>query len=109
MADFTMFSGDTKVIHVTAVESDNTPLDLTDVDIAWILAKKVTAPVILNKTIGAGITVTDAVNGVFEITMDPLDTAALKGTYYQEVQIDDAGAISTIMTGTVTINPDAIQ
>ena len=109
MADFTMFSGDTKVLRVTATEADGSPLNLIGIDITWVLAKKVTAPAILTKTIGAGITVTDAPNGIFEVNLTPADTADLKGSYYFEAQIDDNGAISTILTGTATINPDAIQ
>jgi hypothetical protein len=109
MADFTMFSGDTKVLQITVTDEAGAAIDLTGVDLVWVLAKKVTAAPLVTKEIGTGITITDAAAGKFEVAIAPADTENIKGDYYHECQMDAGGAISTIMTGKVTITPDAIK
>lgn len=110
MADFSMYSGDSKIIQVTLQDASGAAVDVSSpMTIIWQLSKKVTSPALLTKTVGTGIAVTNGPLGKFEITLAPVDTAGLKGDYYQEIEINDSGTISTVLTGTVTINPDAIQ
>ena len=57
----------------------------------------------LSKSIGSGITVTDAVNGIFQVELTPADTLAKKGSYYHEAQVTDGSSdIATVFFGILT-------
>jgi hypothetical protein len=95
MADFEMFSGDTKVIRVTATDENGAPLDLSGVDIIWALAKKAGGVPIFTKDIGNGISIVDAAAGIFEINLAPIDTDTLKGSFYHEAQMTVAPSLQS--------------
>lgn len=87
------------------------PCDLTGAIIKWGLKKTVNSlEILVTKTIGSGITVTDAVNGKYTIKLEPDDTKPLKAdTYYHECEItDNSGNVSTSFIGFVKINPSGI-
>jgi hypothetical protein len=109
MTDFTMFSGDSKVLQTSLTDDTNAVVDITGAEITWQLSRKVTSPAILTKTVGSGITITNPANGQFEVAIDPVDTADLKGDYYHEIEMVLNGVVSTVLTGTVTIQPDLIR
>ncbi len=87
--DFEMVSGDTKKLKITINNSDDTPYDITgSTDIKWQLFINNTPEI--SKDLGAGIIITDGVNGILTISIDPADTDNLEGTYFHELQIKDA-------------------
>lgn len=95
--NFTMVSGDTKVIEVT-VDS----VDLSGASIKWIM-HQFGAEKVRKETPGT-ITVTDAVGGLLQIKLDPTDTASLVGDYSHEMEVTDAaGNVSTVMSGRVSV------
>lgn len=104
MGDFTMFAGDTKILQVTVRDAASSVVDITGMLIRWQLAKtvKATEPLVA-KAVGGGIVITDPTNGRFEVTIDPDDTLELSGHFYHEVEVNDAGTISTVLTGKATI------
>ena len=105
--NYTMFSGDSKVITVTVTDADGAAVNLTGATISYVIFDDGSATI--TKTVGSGITVTDAAAGTFTITLAASDTASLAGAYYHECQVtDSSGNISTIFTGTVTMNEDMI-
>lgn len=109
MADptFTMFEGDSKTINCQVLDADNNAVDITGASIRWWLAKKANktgADVLIKKSTGAGnITITNAAEGRYAVSLLPTDTIDLKGDYYYEAEVDDNGIISTVLTGTVRI------
>jgi len=108
--NFTMWSGDTKVIEVTITDASGNAVNLTGATISYVLQRSVGSTVTISKTTASGISITDASGGVFQITLDASDTARLSGSsYYHECQITDtSGNVSTVFTGTVTMKEDAI-
>lgn len=49
------------------------------------------APAIIPKTLGSGVTVTNAAGGIFEVEILPADTKSLwPGSYYHQAEILDA-------------------
>lgn len=110
--DFTMWSGDTRRLSITVDDGASPPvaINLTSSTIEWHLAKRLTSTVaILTKTVGGGIALTDPVNGVFEVTIDPADTADLSGEYYHEAEVTlSGGDKSTVLVGIATIKRDLI-
>ena len=87
--DASMVSGDTKILSITAQTSTGTALNLNGAVITWQLFPLGGGTALLTKTIGGGITITDASNGVFQVKIDPADTADLAGSYNHEAQITD--------------------
>ncbi len=103
--NFEMFSGNTRLLEVTVLDQDDAVVDLTGAQaVDYSLAKAAGKAAIFEKTLGTGVTITDAVNGVLQITLLPADTEDLRGTFYQELEVTDAaGRITTVLFGTVTI------
>lgn len=97
-----MYQGDEKVLVVTVRdEKTNAILDINGVDLTWVVYRK-TYPynVILTKTIGNGITLTDPDNGQFEIEILPANTSGIYGDFNHECELVDVnGYPSTIFTG----------
>jgi hypothetical protein len=105
-----MYAGDTKLLQVLVSNAAGAPVDITGTKVRWELAKTVTTePSLIYKAIGDGITIVNGFGGRFDVLLDPIDTLALKGNYYYEAEIDDGGVISTVLTGTVQINPALID
>jgi hypothetical protein len=76
----------------------------TDADVDAILSKSNAAD--------DGIVVTSAVNGEITITIDPTDTRALDNhrlLLQYAVEIEKAGAIYRVDSGTLTITAEIIQ
>jgi hypothetical protein len=101
-----MHQGDTKRLHISVQDPDGQPISLVAVEsIKWWVAKKVTSTTrLLEKTIGSGITVTNAAGGQLTVEIDPEDTDDVVGDYYHEMEIiDSAGDIGTVLRGTMTV------
>lgn len=109
MVDFTMFAGDTKVLQITLTDSANVIVDVSTASIIWALSRKATSTALLTKEVGTGVTITDGPGGKFEVAIDPVDTADLKGDYYHEIEVEMGGVVSTVTSGTITIQPDLIK
>lgn len=107
--NFDMVAGDTKKINITVTDTGSA-VDLTGASIKWALKRSVSASSTdVFKTTSSGISITDATHGKFQITLNPSDTLALKGTYYHESEVTDAsGNVSTVCSGNVVINPSGV-
>ncbi len=113
---FDMHRGDARVITFTVVDDKDVVVDITTATLLWVFSKQdedASEPqpkgvALLTKSIGSGITVTDAVNGEGEIALDSGDTVALTAQldYYQELQITLSGKPTTIMFGVITLKKD---
>lgn len=108
--NFTMHSGDDFTLEVTVRDGNGAVINVSALNSAiWKLSKKVTSPVILSKTLGAGITVIDGPNGRLNVTLLQADTASLSGDFYHEMQIvESSNKKTTVMIGTPTIVRDLI-
>jgi hypothetical protein len=98
--NFQLFRGEDKVLLV-----DMTGYDLaTATALEWWLARSSYAEgedILINKILGAGITVTDA---KLEITLTSADTAALSpDIYYHELRLVQTAAVKVALTGNVLI------
>jgi hypothetical protein len=108
--NFTVTAGDSMTLLFTITDSSTkAAVDLSGAAITWALGITVKATPIVTKTVGSGITITDAANGKLSVALVPTDTAKLAGRFYHEVQITDViGDVSTVANGTATINPGLI-
>ena len=87
---------------ITATDADTgLPIDLTSVDIKSTFTNGDNTKALI---IGSGVTLTDAVNGVFEIDVAVLTVV---GTWCFDVQLTFVdGSIRTWIKGTITIVDD---
>lgn len=104
MADFTMYSGDTKVLEVTVRDPQGAVVDITGKAITWALSPTVNSSSnLIDKTVGDGLTIINGAAGRYNVLLNPIDTVDLQGSYYHESLLDDNGTISTIMAGKAQI------
>ena len=105
--DTRFHAGDRIVAKFTVTDKDavtpTDPLDLTGLTAQFALSKVLdsgaySATATVNKTTtGGGIVITDAANGLLEVTLASLDTAPLLGTYHFELEILDATPDSNVV------------
>ena len=93
-----------------AITLGGNPLDLTGAGL-WFTAK--TSPTatatVFQKTLGAGITVTDPASGVGLIQLAPGDTSALASRQVQlyfDLEVEAAEAVYTVAAGRLVVEPD---
>ena len=95
--DASMVSGDTKILRITAQNSSGTAINLNGATIIWSLFPLGGGAAIVTKGIGNGIVLTTPGSGIFEVTINPADTASLSGAFAHETQITDTdGNILTL-------------
>jgi hypothetical protein len=106
--DATIWSGDDVDLQITVTDpATDTPKQLQGASVRWVLFDRRAGQIVLTKTTGAGITLTNAAAGIFTVALDAADTDALAGVYTHEAQVTDAGGRkSTVTTGTLTIMRD---
>lgn len=115
---FSMHSGDDRVLEFTVNQQDDSgPEDISGAALTFVITKQsaaVTSPTpagtpLVTKTIGSGITIVNAANGRADVVLGTADSAALKGTYYYELQMVLGGVTSTVAYGAVVILNDAVE
>lgn len=105
--------GDSKVYRYTVRDTSGTVVDISLYDVTFSVKKRYTdTSYTFQKTTTpvSGIVKTDAVNGVFEVTLSPSDTnSKATGDYVYDVQLNDTTHKYTIDDGTFRIVPDVTR
>lgn len=101
--DFSMMSGDTKILVVTMDE----PMNLAGVSLRWGIRKnKNTKESLFVKTLGDGITIEGE---TMSVKLEPIDTELLSGDFHHEMELTDGlGNVSTIFTGRARIETSGV-
>lgn len=114
MTDIVMKRGDTLVIDLT-VTRNAAAVNLTGASL-WMTAKTDFSgadPGQFQKTVGVGITITNAAGGLAQIVVAPADTDAVGATtttFKYDIQLKEAsGRVSTIQIGLLTVEPDVTR
>ena len=108
--NFEMVSGDTKDIVVTVFDELDQVVPITGASAVFILSVNEFSAALVTKTTGAGIVITDPVQGVLTVTLSPADTEPLIGTHYYEIELTDIdGKVSTIAFGQIDIRKNVIE
>ena len=100
-ADDEFFRGEDKILTVT--------LDPVVNISGWTLAFTMrltagSAEALIEKTTTSGITITDGTHGIFQVTLDDLETAGLQpGKYAYDCKRMDAGAEAILVYGTLEL------
>lgn len=95
------YTGEDGVIHCQLSPVEN----ITGWSLKFTVRKTLgVLPILITKTVGSGITITDAANGKFDISMLNADTtAAAPDNYFFDIQRTDAGFHSELGIGTLTL------
>ena len=95
------FKGSDFFIEFQTLQEDGTPENITGFALAYTLWKHPDdTTALLTKTVGSGIVITDAPNGIGRIIFVPADTATLKsGVYFHKLARTDANFYSSILPG----------
>lgn len=104
----------TRWFRTITVTDDGTARDLTNFTIAMqIRETKAAATTLISLSIGAGITITDATNGIFTVEITAAQTAALSfdGVAYYDMELTPPSSTSTerLIEGTVTLSKEVTR
>lgn len=98
--NFDMFSGNTKPVIFDVIDQSDNPVDLTGATGELAVARNSGTPALFTKS-GA---LPGSPNNRIEFQIAPADTDALRGSLYYECKItDQAGRISTVAYGQITV------
>lgn len=113
--DIEIHRGDDRLLTLTVKDEAGVVVDINGATMTWIITaidvalaitqpKKGSTP-IETKTVGNGITLTDALNGVLTITLDSADTTGQVAptTFYHELQMVLGGFTTTLMYGKLSL------
>lgn len=107
-----IFSGNDVELRVTVTDKDSgLILDLTGIaNLIFAIGSAPKASPKITKTLGGGITVTDAVAGKFSVALTAAELEPLKGILYHETRLTDAaGKKTTLMYGSFEIKENLIR
>jgi hypothetical protein len=107
-----MIRGDTPTFHIDIVDFNGDALDISSAYI-WFTAKngysESDTDAVFQKTIGDGITVTDARLGQLDIVLSTEDTDDIvdRTNLKYDIQVKDvSGGIYTVSSGLLVVEPD---
>jgi len=107
--NFSHIKGDTFEAVNFEIKIDNVAVDLTDTTIKMQLRKEYGGVVALSLTsvANAGITITDAVDGLFKINEQIINIDA--SNYIYDIQFDFDGVVKTYISGNFLIKNDVTR
>ena len=103
-ANISFYKGEDVTLTVTMAPAAN----ITGWTLQFTMRKQFgDSSALITKTNGSGITITDAANGVFKVTLASADTATLDlRAYVFDIQRIDAGNRTVLTIGNVTLLPE---
>ena len=101
--NISIYRGDTYLHEITIRDSSNASIDISDRTYSAQVRRTASSDVILTFT----STVTDAANGVLQISLTSSQTSSLdSGIYIYDLQETNSSNILTLMRGNVTVTGD---
>ena len=110
--DFEVVSGNDKDLNFSTLDQNDVAVDLTGAIIIWALSRAASNKSrLITYTSPVQVTITDAANGKFTVSILDTDTETLKaGDYYHEVRVQSSGGLkTTVAIGTVKILDNIID
>lgn len=98
--------GDSLTFEMTAKDENDVVVNITGATITWKLAIDPGEAPILSFALGSGITITDGPNGIFEVLIDPINSATLSElVYYHEARILKGPDEKVVAIGFLAMKP----
>jgi len=105
--NFDLHADRDRVLVFTVTDSVAVLTNLSGSTLSFAMSTKVSpfTPIFTKTSPAGGIVITDAVNGVFEVTIDDVDTTGLDGEFrYEVLMTDPAAKKATLVEGTIQIS-----
>jgi hypothetical protein len=114
--NFTMTRGDNATLTLT-VTQNGAAFNLTGCSIRMVAKRAYSdadGSAVFVRTVGSGITITDATNGIASITIAPNNTSGLPRGYrtilVYDVQVTTGtGSVFTVIDGELVVKPDVAE
>jgi hypothetical protein len=105
--NFDYHEGNTTALNFTVRDPAGAVVDISLAsEIRWSLAAKPSdAVALIEKRLGAGVTITDGPNGKFQVAMLTGDTAGLANKYYHDARVTLSGSPNIVASGKARIFP----
>lgn len=109
--NFDLHAGDEDTLAITITNEAGAAINITGAALRFGMARRLSDPApLVEKSDGAGITITDGPNGQCEIALAKADTVKLSGSYAYEIEaIPSGGKDKTVLNGTIEITPSLLQ
>lgn len=85
--NLTIYQGESRSLDYIITDADGDPVDLTFYVAEWRLTSRTDETPLITKTLGAGITYTDATGGLLTVELTPEDTELAPGLYRRELRL----------------------
>lgn len=86
---------------------DGLDANITGATLKFTVKADFNSAAVIEKTTSGGIVITDAANGIFQVSLVPADTSGLEtGGYVFDVEITLSGKVGTIAVGEIEILKD---
>lgn len=100
-----IYRRNSRVLNLTVTDEADAAVDLTGCTVHWVVCDAV-GTALIEKSMGAGITIENAAAGQIRIDLAPDDTDIPPGTYQHELLvIDENGNRYTALAGQFTVLP----
>jgi hypothetical protein len=101
-----IFSGDSQDFNFSVTDAAAAATDLTGAAVKFKISRSPQSAAIIVKTIGAGITITNALGGLFKASLVASDTNNLNGKFYFQAQVTDSGGNRSVIShGAINFKP----
>jgi hypothetical protein len=110
--DFELYSGNHKTLHFTYLDENDIAVNLAGATIVWALANhEKSKSRLITYTSPTNVTIIDAANGKFDVSIQGADTEGFKaGDYYHEARVTSSGSsVTTVAVGTVELKHNVID
>lgn len=105
-----MTAGDMRIFS-GQISLDGIPQDITDWELI-LQADNIENLISIRKTVGSGVTITDALTGKFEVLINPIDTAMITASTKLSLEIEArpplSGPYTVLRDTTIEVLPQAI-
>lgn len=104
-----IYRGDNRTFQVTVKDGDGVAVDITGAAIKFSVKEEISdTDYEIQKTVGSGITITDAANGIYEVYLLPADTQNMGvGIYEYDSELTTAGGnVYTVVRGEFTVQAE---
>ena len=102
--NFELSAGDNALLEITVYNADGTLMDLTNVTLKWSSQYQADGTTRVDRTIGTGITLTDATNGRANIAIAK-GSITKTGQHAHELEAISGSNSQTVLEGIINVVP----
>jgi hypothetical protein len=99
--------GDGRVETFTVTDAAGAVVNITGMTIRLMVKRTHSGSVLITKSVGSGVTITDGAGGVLTVTFAATETDDLAGKYVWDLEVTDGASVPrTVASGSLYVRPD---